>query len=126
MGFLKAADLDEQHASLVARMVAIVEQAKEEDRELSAEESAEVDGIEKELPEIEAKRDRMKAIDARQAALLQGRHDRGELPVSDDGSSQPIENVVVPARAKSRNYLEPRQQSRCKIMNHRVSRCDAC
>lgn len=112
MAFLKAADLEQQHSEMVARMVAIVEQAKAEDRELLDDEQAEIDSIELDLPKVEANLNRIRAVDARQAALIQSRHDSGTAPQSDAGGPQSLESVVVPARAKSSGQLKVYESER--------------
>ena len=107
MKFLKASDLDEQHAEMVAKMVAIVDVAKLQNRELNEEEAKEIDQIEREIPEIEAKRERLSAVEARQSQILQNRITAGQIKPTGDGGDvvEPLDAVKVPARAKASRTL---------------------
>jgi len=105
MSFPKVADLRQELAESVARMKAVVDMAKEEERDLSDDEVAEIDRLENSIPSIEAKIERMEKIDARTKALLDEKVSQakaGDLP----NDVEPSAAIKVPARAQVHRKLK--------------------
>lgn len=118
VAFLTAVDLEDQQNELIARVEAIVETAKAEERELTAEETAEVDSItDQQLPEIKTKHDRAVKLEALTAQKLQNKLDSGDvrLPVDGKPSSDPFSNIRVPSscfRSSSRVGFKGQESER--------------
>ena len=104
--FKNLSDYQSELAEITAKMTALVEVAKDESRELSDEEAAEVDALEASIPALEAKIERAKKIAARTEELLKHKENEianGDIPA---GDGVPSNQIVVPARAKSSGRLE--------------------
>lgn len=107
----KAQDIRKQIAEKTAEVQAIVELAKTEDRELSAEEKTIIDriqGIDDQPGELSAlQRDHERAVkfESRCAEIANGLH--SDLGTSELEPVAPsIDNLVVPAKAKAQRQLE--------------------
>ena len=122
LAFLTAGEISEKLEELAARAEAIYEVAKEEGRELTAEEQAELiqiqgeDGSGGELA-VQAKLLKTKrAIEQRSAAKLQNRLDSGEIQTPDDKAAKTdpenaIEKLRVPAVARAHGRLKAFEDS---------------
>lgn len=91
--------LEEQQAKLLDRTKAIAKLAADEERELSDDETAEVDRIlDSDIPKLQAKIDRAKKIEAEEARLAQIRNEpaltRADGP-DDDADADTVENDLA-------------------------------
>lgn len=108
VAFLSVADIDEQRNELIAKVEAIVENAKSEDRELSADEVEIVNDINDDrLPALDEKRATMAKIEKLTANKVISKVENGEVPMPENksGNEQPFANVRVPARARMHGRL---------------------
>ena len=100
MSFMTLRDYREERAELIARTEAIVQNAKNEDRELSSDEQAEIDNIlEKKLVANASNIERTERLDSIEKNSLKARISSGEVsvPGAAPEAIDPLASVRVPA-----------------------------
>lgn len=98
--FKSLRDYREERAELIAQSEAIIENAKQEDRELLADEQAQIDDIiEKQLPVNQANIDRGENINRIKQESAKARIASGDIivPGGSDKSAEPFANIRVPS-----------------------------
>ncbi len=104
--FQSAADIDEQRTELIDRMTAIVDVAKSENRDLSADEEADIDRIQAELPKLDSKHDRQTKVEAYSAKRAGQKADQLAVPQSTEETDALVNAVKLPATARKPRNLK--------------------
>lgn len=101
---LSAAEVDEYRNTLIAEAEALVDIAREDDRELSADEQTRFDEIHAQIPDLDNRFQKLTTHEQRVQQKITNRIQTGDIKFG-QGTSEATNKVTVPAKARSHRKL---------------------